>query len=240
MKRLHPIALLLLAPLSIFCISHPALAQDPPGTSLITNCKAGSMVGGYKKPGFAVGAYARFSCGSSVFVWSATPKTALVQQGTTVAFVPAKYIFDPGTSRRTSPAPVRTFLEAIAEGLSSADTSAISIRRQLVRSCLAMRGCRAETWSHLAWTRIEKANDNEPPDSSLRLFAGGIYYSALVVRPPVRFKDHPLPSLAAPVLLLEGPGLSVAVGDHFCYSLGSNGKWSAAGASAGQAAAAIR
>lgn len=103
-----------------------------------------------------------------------------------------------------------------------------------------MRGCRAETWSHLAWTRIEKANDNEPPDSSLRLFAGGIYYSALVVRPPVRFKDHPLPSLAAPVLLLEGPGLSVAVGDHFCYSLGSNGKWSAAGASAGQAAAAIR
>ena len=104
-----------------------------------------------------------------------------------------------------------------------------------------MHGCRAETWSHLAWTRIEKANDSaEPRDSILRLFAGGIYYNALVVRSPVRFKDHPLPSLASPVLVLEGPGLSVAVGGHSCYALGSNGKWSAAGASAGQAAAAMR
>jgi hypothetical protein len=241
MKRLHPIALLLLLTLSFISISSPALAQDPPGTALITGCKAGSMVGAYKKPGLAVRAYARFSCGSSVFVWNATSKMALVQQGMTVAFVPAKYIFDPGTSKGTSPAAVRTFLQAMAEGSSSADGSAISVRRELVRSCLAMRGCRAETWSHLAWTRIESANDStEQSDATLRLFAGGVYYNALVVSPPVRFKDHPLPSLASPVLVLEGPGLSVAVGGHSCYALGSNGKWSAAGASAGQAAAAIR
>jgi hypothetical protein len=241
MKRLHLIALLLLLSPSLIAISIPALAQDPPGTALITGCKSGSLVGAYRKPGLAVGAYARFSCGSSVFVWNATSKTALVQQGMTVAFIPAKYIFDAGTSKGASPAAVRTFLQAIAEGLSSGDGSAISVRRQLVRSCLAMHGCRAETWSHLAWTRIEKANDStEPPDSILRLFAGGIYYSALVVSPPVRFKDHPLPGFASPVLVLEGPGLSVAVGEHSCYALGSNGKWSAAGASAGQAAAAMR
>lgn len=104
-----------------------------------------------------------------------------------------------------------------------------------------MHGCRAETWSHLAWTRIERANDApESPDSTLRLFASGIYYNALVVTPPVRFKDHPLPSLASPVLLLDGPGLSLAVGEHSCYALGSSGKWFTAGATAGQAAAAIR
>lgn len=241
MKHLHPIALLLLLSLSLISNSSPALAQDPPGTALITGCKGGSLVGGYKKPGLAVRTYARFSCGSSVFVWNATSKTALVQQGMTVAFLPAKYIFDAGTSKEASPAPVRTFLQAIAEASSSADGFAISVRRQLVRSCLAMHGCRAETWSHLAWTRIERANDStEPSDSILRLFAGGVYYNALVVSPPVRFKDHALPSLASPVLVLEGPGLSVAVGEHSCYALGSNGKWFAAGASAGQAAAAIR
>lgn len=240
-RRLHPIALLLLFSLSLIPLSSPALAQDPPGTALITGCKAGSLVGAYKKPGLAVRTYAHFPCGSSVFVWNATSKTALVQQGMTVAYVPAKYIFDPGTSKRASPAAVRTFLQAIADGLGSTDGSVVSVRRQLVRSCLAMRGCRAETWSHLAWTRIERANDGpEPPDSILRLFAGGIYYNALVVSSPVRFKDHPLPSFASPALLLEGPGLSVAVGGHSCYALGSNGKWFAAGASAGQAAAAIR
>ena len=120
MKRLHPIALLLLLSLSLISISSPALAQDPPGTALITGCKSGSLVGAYRKPGLAVRTYARFSCGSSVFVWNATSKTALVQQGMTVAFVPAKYIFDAGTSKGASPAAVRTFLQAIAEGSSSA------------------------------------------------------------------------------------------------------------------------
>jgi len=198
-------------------------------------------VRGFKKPGLEISAYAHFSCGSSVFVWNATPKTALVQQGTTVAYVPAKYIFDPGTSRRASPAAVRTFLQAIAEGLSSADGSAVSVRRRLVQSCLAMRGCRAEMWSHLAWTRVERANEEaESFESTLRLFANGVYYNALVVPPPVRFKDRALPSLASPMLILDGPGLSLAVGDHSCYALGSNGKWFAAGATAGQPAAAIQ
>ena len=104
-----------------------------------------------------------------------------------------------------------------------------------------MHACRAETWSHLTWTQIERANETaEPPDSTLRLFAGGVYYNALVIKLPVRFKDHPLPSLTAPMLLLDGPGFSLAVGEHVCYALGSNGKWFVAGASAGQAAAAIR
>ena len=69
MKRLHPIVLLLLLSLSFIFVSSPALAQDPPGTALITGCKAGSMVAAYKNPGLAVRTYARFSCGSSVFVW---------------------------------------------------------------------------------------------------------------------------------------------------------------------------
>lgn len=104
-----------------------------------------------------------------------------------------------------------------------------------------MHGCRVETWSHLAWSRIERDSDTaEPPDSVLRLFAGGVYYSALVVKPTVRFKDRALPSLDSPVLVLDGPGLSLAVAEHACYALGSNGKWAAAGASAVQSAAAIR
>jgi len=104
-----------------------------------------------------------------------------------------------------------------------------------------MRGCRAETWSHLSWTRIERASESaQSADSSVRIFANGIYYNALVVPPPVRFKDHPLPSLASPVLILDGPGLSLAIGEHSCYALGSNGKWFAAGVTAGQPAAAMQ
>ena len=240
MKRLRLI-LLVLPSLSLLSTSSPALAQNPPGTALIAGCRAGSLVRAHKNPGLEIRAYARFSCGSSVFVWNATPKKALVQQGSTVAYVPERNVFDAGTSSGATPAAVRTFLQAIAEGLSSRDASAISVRRQLVRSCLAMRGCRAETWSHLAWTRIEWANETaQPPDSVLRLFAGGMYYSALVVKPPVRFKDHPLPSVNSPVLILDGPGLSLAVVEDACYALGSSGKWSAAGASAGRSAAAIR
>ena len=160
---------------------------------------------------------------------------ALVQQGTTVGYVPAKYIFGAGTSNGASPAAARTFLEGIAEGLQAADASAVSrsppARAELFgHSTLPSRGL-----MDLAWTRIRQPSEIvESPDSTLRLSAGGIYYSAFVVSAPIRFKDRPLPSLNSPVLLLDGGGLSVAVVNHACYALGTNGKWSAAGVSAGQ------
>lgn len=176
-----------------------------------------------------------------MYVWKATAKTALVQQGTTVAYVASKYVFGAGTSEEESPIAVRTFLQGIAEGLQLRDASASSARGQLVRSCLASRGCRVETWLHLAWTRITRPNQLvESPDSTLRLYAGGMYYNAFVVNPPVRFRDRPLPSVKSPVLVLEGGGLSLAIVDHACYLLGTDGKWAAAGASAVQSAAAIQ
>lgn len=239
MKSSKLIALLLLF-LHIGLFSRSARAQDPFGTVLITACKSGSTVPGYKRPGLAIRAYAHFRCGSSVYVWNATNKTALVQQGTTVAYIASKYVYGAGTSDAASPVAVRTFLQAIAEGLQLRDASASSARGQLVRSCLVSRGCRVEAWSHLAWTRIKQPNQlRESPDSTLRLLAGGIYYSAFVVNPPVRFRDRPLPSLKSPVLVLNGGGLSLAVVGNTCYTLGTDGKWAAAGASAAQSVAAI-
>jgi hypothetical protein len=240
MKSSTLIALLLLI-LHTGIFSQSAHAQDPSGTALITGCKAGSAVAGYKRPGAAIWAYARFACGSSVYVWNATPKTTLVQQGTTVAYVASKYVYSSGVSDEKSPAAVRTFLQAVAEGLQLQDASVNSARRQLVRSCLASRGCRVEAWSHLAWTRIKQTKQlMESPDSTLRLLAGGIYYSAFVVNPPVRFRDRPLPSLKSPVLVLAGGGLSLAVVDNTCYTLRTDGKWAAAGASVVQSVAAMQ
>ena len=234
------IVLLLLA-FPIGLVSRPAQAQDPSGTTLITGCKSGNPVRGYKHPGRAIRAYAHFTCGSSVYVWNATAKTALVQQGTTVAYVASKHISGAGTNGHESPVAVRTFLQGIAEGLQLRDASASSARRQLVRSCLAGRGCRVEAWSHLAWTRIKQPNQLiESPDSTLRLFAGGIYYSAFVVNPPVRFRDRPVPSVNSPVFVVDGGGLSLAIVNNACYTLGTDGKWAAAGASAVQSAAAIQ
>jgi hypothetical protein len=234
------IVLLLLA-FPIGLVSCPAHAQDRSGTTLITGCKPGSAVRGYKHPGRAITAYTHFTCGSSVYVWNATAKTALVQQGTTVAYVGSKYIFDPGTNGQESPVAVRTLLQGIAEGLQSRDASASSARRQLVRTCLASRGCRVEAWSHLAWTRIKQPNQLiESPDSTLRLFADGVYYNAFVVNPPVRFRDRPLPSLKSPVLVFNGGGLSVAIVDNTCYTLSADGKWAAAGGSAAQSVAAMQ
>jgi hypothetical protein len=232
------VALLLTVTAGLF--SYPARAQEP-GTALITECKSGDSVPGYKHRGFAIRAYAHFACGSSVYVWNASAKTALVQQDSTVAYIASKYLFGTGESKAASPVAVRVFLQGIAESLQRGDASAIVARRQLVRSCLATRGCRVEGWSRLAWTRIKQPSQLvESPDSTLRLFAQGIYYSALIVNPPVRFKDRPVPSLKSPVLLLDGGGLSLAVVDNACYSLGADGKWAAAGASAVQSAAAIQ
>jgi hypothetical protein len=120
----------------------PVQAQETSGTALIEGCKSGSTIPGYKNPGFAIKSYARFNCGSSVYVWKATAKTALVQQGTTVAYVASKYVFGPDASDQESPQAVRAFLQGIAEGLQLQDASATSARLQLVRSCLASRGCR--------------------------------------------------------------------------------------------------
>jgi len=98
-----------------------------------------------------------------------------------------------------------------------------------------------EAWSHLAWTRIKQPNQLiESPDSTLRLFAGGIYYSAFVVNPPVRFRDRPVPSVNSPVFVVDGGGLSLAIVNNACYTLGTDGKWAAAGASAVQSAAAMQ
>jgi hypothetical protein len=240
MRSSKLIVVLLLA-VQVGVFSRPAHAQDPSGTALITGCKSGSSVPGYKHPGIAIRAYAHFACGSSVYVWNATAKAALVQQETTVAYIASKYVFGTGTSKEESPAAVRTFLQGIAESQQWRDASATSARSQLVRSCLTTRGCRVEAWLRLAWTRIKQPNQLvESPDSTLRLFAGGMYYSAFVVTPPVRFRDRPLPSLKSPVLLLDGGGLSLAIVDHACYTLGTDGKWAAAGASAVQSAAAIQ
>ena len=239
MRPSNLIVLLLLA-MTTGLFSSPARAQEP-GTALITGCKSGTSVPGYKQQGFAITAYAHFACGSSVYVWNASGKAALVQQDTTVAYVASKYLFGAGVSKRASPVAVRSFLQGIAESLQRGDASAALARRQLVRSCLGIRGCRVEAWSRLAWTRIKQPSQLvESPNSTLRLFAHGVYYSALIVDPPVRFKDRPVPSLKSPVLLLDGGGLSVAVVDHACYSLGTDGKWAAAGASAVQSAAAMQ
>lgn len=242
MKSSQLIALvLLLSPIGVVSLPAPAYAQEPSGTAFIEGCKSGSTIPGYKSPGFAITSYAHFSCGSSVYVWKATAKTALVQQGTTVAYVASKHVFGTGTSEEESPVAVRAFLQGIAEGLQLRDASASSARGQLVRSCLANRGCRVETWLHLAWTQITRPNQLiESPDSTLRLYAGGMYYNAFVVNPPVRFRDRPLPSLTSPVLVLEGGGLSLAIVDHACYLLSRDGKWAVAGASAVQSAAAIQ
>lgn len=240
MKSSQLIALVLLLSAS-GVVSAPAHAQELSGTASIEGCKSGSTIAGYKSPGFSIRSYARFTCGSSVYVWKATAKTALVQQGTTVAYVASKYVFGPDTSEQESPVAVRAFLQGIAEGIQLRDASASSARGQLVRSCLASRGCQVEAWSHLAWTRITRPNQlSESPDSTLRLLAGGIYYSAFVVNPPIRFRDRELPSLQSPVFVLDGGGLSLAIVDHACYMLGTDGKWAAAGASAVQSAAAIQ
>ena len=240
MRRSKLIVVLLLAsPSGLF--SRPARAQDTSGTAFLTRCKPGSSVPGYKRPGFSIRAYAHFPCGGSVYVWNATARGALVQQETTVAYIASKYVFGADTKNQQSPVAVRTFLQGIAESLQWQDASAIAARRELVRSCLAIRGCRAEAWLHLAWTRIKQPNQlAESPDATLRFFTHRTYYSALVVNPPVLFRDRPVPSLKSPVLLLDGGGLSLAVVDHACYTLGTDGKWAAAGASAVQSAAAIQ
>lgn len=239
MRPLKPIVLLLLAiPAGLF--SSSARAQEA-GAALITGCKSGSSVPGYKHRGFAVRAYVHFACGSSVYVWNPRGKAALVQQDATVAYIASKYLYGAGAGKQGSPVAVRSFLEGIAESLRRRDASASLARRELVQSCLAIRGCRVEAWSRLAWTRIKKANQlAESPDATLRFLADGIYYSALIVNPPVRFRDRPVPSVKSPVLLLEGGGLSLAVVDHTCYTLGTDGKWAAAGASAVQSAAAMQ
>jgi hypothetical protein len=183
---------------------------------------------------------ARFACGSSVYVWNATPGDALVQQGTTVAYVAAKHVLGARLSGAEIHPLVRTFLQNIAQTLQSDSSSVIPARQLLVQSCLTTRGCRIEAWSHLAWTRIKRPGQiAEDPDSTLRLFADGIYYSAFVVNPPILFRGRPLPNLNSPVLVLDGAGLSLAIVDGSCYLLDIGGKWSAAGASAGQSAAAI-
>lgn len=221
-------------------LSASARAQEP-GTASIAECKPGRSIPGYKHPGPAIRAYAHFACGSSIYVWSDTGRTALVQRDTTVAYVASKYLAGASGGKEPSPVAVRPFLQGIAESLESGDASAGSARRQLVLSCLATRGCRVEAWLHLAWTRIKRPNQlAESPDATLRLFAHGVYYSALMVNPPVRFKDRAVPSLKSPVLLLDGGGLSLAVVDHSCYTLGADGKWAAAGASAVQSAAAMQ
>ncbi len=217
----------------------PALAQDQSNIALIGGCRAGDSVRGHKQlPGIKTSP--RFACGSSVYVWDATPADALVQQGSTVAYVPAKHVLGARLSTEGINPFVRTFLQSIAQGLQSEGSSAIPARQQLVQSCLATRGCRAEAWSNLSWTRIKQPGQiSEYPDATLRLFADGIFYSAFVVNPPILFKGRPLPSINSPVLVLDGAGLSLAVVDHSCYLLDTHGKWSAAGASAGQSAAAI-
>ena len=240
MKSPKLIVMILVA-FPIGLISRSARAQEPSGTAVIAGCKSGRAVRGYKGPGMAIRAYAHFACGSSVYVWNATAKTALVQQGTSVAYIASKYVFGAGTSDERSPVAVRTFLQGIAEGLQLRDASASSARKQLVRSCLTSRGCRVEAWFHLAWTRVRQPNQLlESPDSTLRLSAGGVYYSAFVVNPPLRFRDRPVPSLKSPVLLLDGGGLSLAVVGRACYTLATDGQWVPAGASAVQSAAAIQ
>jgi hypothetical protein len=241
--KLSRLTVLILAALAFNFFSGSAHAQDPypSGTALILGCKSGKSVPGYKEPGFGMRAYAHFTCGSSVYVWNATPRTALVQQGTMVAYIASRYVLDAGVSEASSPVAVRTFLQGIAEGLELRDASAISTRGQLVRSCLASHGCQVEAWSNLAWTRINRLSElADSPELTLRLWAGGIYYSAFVVNPPVRFKDRPLPSLRSPVLVVDGGGLSLAIVDHSCYTLGANGNWAAAGVSAVQSVAAIQ
>jgi hypothetical protein len=242
MKRSQLILLLLLAPtIGFFATSARAQDVSGTGTSLIAGCQTGKTVPGYKQPSFGIRAYAHFGCGSSVYVWKATAKTALVQQGTTVAYVASKYVLDAGGSEQESPVAVRTFLQGIAEGLETRDASAISARGQLARRCLESRGCQVEAWLHLAWTRIKQPSQiAENPDSTLRLSAGGVYYSAFVVNPPMRYRDSPLPGLNAPVLVVDGGGLSLAVAGRTCYTLAADGKWAAAGASAVQSVAAIR
>ena len=242
MKRSQLIPLLALASVFGF-FAASAFAQDlsGTGTAFITGCQAGKTVPGFKTPGFGISAYAHFGCGSSVYVWKATAKTALVQQGTTVAYVASKYVMDAGVSEQESPVAVRTFLQGIAEGLETRDGSAISARDQLVRRCLDSRGCRVEAWMHLAWTRITRPSEIvDLLDSTLRLSANGVYYSAFVVNSPLRYRDRPLPSLNSPVLVVDGGGLSLAVAGHTCYTLAPNGKWAAAGASAVQSVAAIQ
>lgn len=234
------LALVLLA-IAFSCA--PARAQGPSGPASLTECKPGRSVPGYKNPRFELRAYVHFVCGSSVYVWSATSKTALVQQGSTVAYVAAKYVPgastpDASTDENQARSDERVFLQAIAEALQSPNGSATSARQQIVKSCLGTRGCRVDNWSHLAWTRIKSAGEMvASADSTLRLFAHGIYYSAFVVDPPLRFKDQPLPSAKSPVLVLDGGGLSLAVVGHVCYTIRSDGKWAAAGASAVQSAA---
>ena len=233
------IVLFLLAiPAGLF--SSSASAQEA-GTALISGCKSGSSVPGYKNRGLALRAYARFACGSPVYVWNANGKAALVQQDATVAYISSKHLYGAGNGKAESPVAVRSFLEGIAESLQKGNASATLARTELVRSCLATRGCQVEAWSRLAWTRIKQTSQlAESPDSTLRMFAHGIYYSALIVNPPVRFRDRPVPSVKSPVLLLDGGGLRLAVVDHACYTLGTDGKWAAAGASAVESAAAIQ
>lgn len=215
--------------------------QDAPGTAFVTQCKPGQVIPAHRHPGLALRAYAHFICGSSVYIWSAGTKTALVQQGSTVAYVASKYVAPTASSEERNPTDMRVFLQGIAEALQSRDASAITIRRQLVRSCLGSRGCEVEAWSDLAWRRIKRPNElAESADSTLRFLDRGIYYSAFVVTPPIRFKDQPLPTIGSPVLVLDGGGLNLAVAGRTCYTLGGDGKWAAAGVSTAPAVAAIQ
>src|SRR5690349_21707122 len=161
---------LLLLTFTIGLFTRGARAQEFSGPGLVTSCKSGGLVPGYKSPHFGMRSYARFACGSSVYVWKAAAKTTLVEQGTTVAYVASKYVYGAGASEQVSPAAVRTFLQGIAVSLRLPDASAISTRGQLVRSCLASHGCQVETWSHLKWTRIKQPKQlTDSPEATLRL-----------------------------------------------------------------------
>jgi hypothetical protein len=235
------LSFLLLCTLSLGIFSCPARGADLPGVTQITGCKPGTSVSGSKGSGITIRSYARFSCGSSVYVWNVTSNSALVQQGMIVAYVRAKYVLGIGAEKGSSPSATRAFLQTVAEELNSSNASAISLRREIVQRCLGIRGCRAEMWSHVAWTRLKQPNEIlDSPDATVRLFADGRYYALLVVKPPVRFRDRALPGFDSPVLILDGGGVSIAVANQTCYTLGTNGKWSAAGANAVESAAAIR
>src|SRR5579884_684268 len=107
------LAVAFLCAVSLGVSSCPANGEDLPGVAQIAGCKPGTSVRGSKGSGISLKAYTRFSCGSSVYVWNVSSNNALVQQGTTVAFVPTKYIHGLSAEMGSTTAATRAFLETI-------------------------------------------------------------------------------------------------------------------------------
>jgi hypothetical protein len=223
-------------------VPHSAVAgnQAQSARATIIGCKPGGRVGVYQRSS-SLRPYARLACGSTVHVWTATKKMALIQQGSAVAYVQPRHISAAYSGAREIHPALRMFLQALADDLPYG-VAATDARVELARSCLQTRGCHLEVWADLLWSSVKQPQQLSvyPENSTLRMFAGGTYYSAFIIPQSVQFKGQPLPNQGAPTFIFDGGGLSLAIVNGSHYSLGADGQWYAISGEMGQSAVAMQ